>query len=554
MSKVTKIDFGEDRLISLAADLVDNHNYIGALKMLNKNAETNGNDDDSLMLYAEIYDDLGLYEKCVNGWFKYLDGADFADLSDCYEGLAVSYMNLGNEHYSAYYYNKLLAESDDVDGEMREEILQEFISNDDNPLKFSYPPALEDCSEYISNGIAHMKAGEYDKAIEEFEKVGDGNPKYLSARNYVAMCKIISDKCEEAEQECLKVLEKYPDDVQALTTLAAVKTEAGKRDEALGLAKKLLSLELTDPENIYKIATVCCENKLHAEAYGLFKKLTGELEYDLNIMYFKAVSAFNSGKYEESFSAFDDLCTIYPEAVCARYCYRQARAMKDSGAITELSYFYRLPNEVRESSLKVLAAYMRLSNTAARKLAGEVDLSECVLWCFDEIEGYGGSELQLLAAQVAVKAGLDDIVRDVLLDAFADDRMKLDVLTSLAERNEFNCFGVVVCHVYKRITTSALGLGRLKRKFFVQAYARLVAHFSVLDDENGAIFAEAAEKLYAKLAGDGRLEDVKNAEVLAATIYFLSGVNAAGIEGDKIYSFFEVGEEEIQKLINGAEL
>ena len=32
------------------------------------------------MLYAEIYDDMGLYEKCVNGWFKYLDEAGFADL------------------------------------------------------------------------------------------------------------------------------------------------------------------------------------------------------------------------------------------------------------------------------------------------------------------------------------------------------------------------------------------------------------------------------------------------------------------------------------------
>ena len=137
MSKVTKIDLGGDRLISLAADLVDNHNYIGALKILNKNYELNGNDDDSLMLYAEIFDDMGLYEKCVNGWFKYVDEADFADMSDCYEGLAVSYMNLGNEHYSAYYYNKLLSESDEVDPEMREEILSEFTSKDENQLKFS---------------------------------------------------------------------------------------------------------------------------------------------------------------------------------------------------------------------------------------------------------------------------------------------------------------------------------------------------------------------------------------------------------------------------------
>ncbi len=549
MGKISKIDLCGDRLIPLAADLVDEHNYIGALKILNKNAALNENDDDSLMLYAEIFDDMGLYEKCVNGWFKYVDGADFADMSDCYEGLAVSYMNLGNEHYSAYYYNKLLSESDDIDGDMREEILKDFIGEQDNPLKFSYPPELEDCTDYINDGIAHMKAGEYDKAVEEFEKVGEGNPKYLTARNYVAMCKIISDRTDEAEQECLNVLERYPDDVQALTTLAAVKTEAGKRDEALGLARKLLSVDLTDPETIYKVATVCCENKLHAEAYGLFKKLTGELEYDLNIMYFKAVAAFNCGKYEESFDTFDNLCTIYPEAVTARYYYRQAKTMKDSGEIAELSYFYRLPNDVRESSLKLLAAYLRLSNSAAKKLAAEVDLSECVKWCFDEIEGYGGSELQLLAAQVAVKAGLDDIVRDILLDAFIDDRLKLDVLNSLAERNEFNCFGVVICHVYKRITTTSLAVGRLKKKHFVQAYARLLAHFSVLDDENGALFAEAAEKLYEKLSTEGRLDEVKSVDILSAAIYLFSGVNAAGIEGDKIYSFFEVTAEQINNLL-----
>lgn len=549
MGRIDKIDLGGDRLISLAADLVDNHNYIGALKILNKNEQRNGNDDDSLMLYAEIFDDMGLYEKCVNGWFKYVDEAEFADMSDCYEGLAVSYMNLGNEHYSAYYYNKLLSETDEVDPEMREEILREFTMGEENPLKFSYPPALEDCSEYLSGGIAHMKAGEYDRAIEEFEKVGEGNPKYLAARNYVAMCKIISDRCEEAEQECLKVLEKYPGDVQALTTLAAVKTEAGKREEALALAKQLLGLELTDPENIYKIATVCCENKLHEEAYGLFKKLTGELEYDLNIMYFKAVSAFNAGKFEESFAAFDDLCTIYPEAVTARYYYRLARGMKESGEIKELSYFYRLPNDVRESSLKLLAAYMRLSNTAAKKLATDVDLTDCVKWCFDETEGYGGNELQLLAAQVAVKAGLDGIVRNVLLDAFIDDRLKIEVLTSLAERNEFECFGVVICHIYKRITTTTLDIGRTKRKYFVQAYARLVAHFSVLEDDYGFAFADAAERIYRKLSEEGRLDEVKNVEVLTAAIYCLSEVNAAGIEGDKIYSFFEADKEQIDKLL-----
>lgn len=548
MAKTMAIDLSGDRLIGIAADMVGEHNYIGALKMLNKNAETEGNDEDSYMLYAEIFDDMGLYEKCVNGWFKFLDTSDGQDLSDCYEGLAINFMNLGNEHFSAYYYNKLLFECDGLDGNAREEIVKDFLENTDNPLKFAYPPRLADCSEIMAAGIGHMKAGEYSLAAEEFEKVDEGNERYFSARNYIAMCKIIDDRTEEAEQECLNILKKYPDNVQALTTLAAVKTEAGKREEAHELAKRLLGLNIDNSDELYKIATVCCENKMHDEAYKLFCKLDEDFGYDLTVMYFKAVAAFNSGKFEESFAAFDRLVTVYPEAVTARFYYNAARAMLKSGQITELSYFYRLPQEVRESSLKMLAAYMRLSQRSAKKLAAEVDLSGCIKWCFDECEGGGSGELQFLAAQVAVKAGLDDIVRDLLLDAFLPEQLKIDVLSELAERNQFDCFGVVICNVYKRVTMQQLELGRVKKRNFVRAYARLVAHFSILDDEYGKAFASVAESLYAKLENEKRLDAAKDVDALMAAIYKLSDVREECVPRGDICSFFEVDEERIKKI------
>ena len=109
MNKTDRIDLSADRLISIAADCVEDHDYIAALKMLNKNAVLNGNDEDSYMLYAEAFDDMGLYEKCINGWFKYLDYAgDGADLAEAYEGIAVSFMNMGMDSLAAFYYNKLL--------------------------------------------------------------------------------------------------------------------------------------------------------------------------------------------------------------------------------------------------------------------------------------------------------------------------------------------------------------------------------------------------------------------------------------------------------------
>ena len=123
MNKTIGIDLSSDRLLNVASDLVDRHDYIGALKMLNKNAELNFNDEDAYMLYAEIFDDIGLHERCVNNLFRFMDCALGDDLVEAYEGLAVAYMNLGNEHFSAYYYNQLLMSSDEIDPEMRGEIM-----------------------------------------------------------------------------------------------------------------------------------------------------------------------------------------------------------------------------------------------------------------------------------------------------------------------------------------------------------------------------------------------------------------------------------------------
>lgn len=547
MSKTVKIDLNGDRLIAIAADMLDEHNYIGALKMLNKNAGISGNDMDSYMLYAEIFDDMGLYERSVHHWFKYMDVAPSSELADCYEGLAVGYMNLGNEHFSAYYYNKLLLETDEVDAATREQIVQDFLSAEDNPLKFSYPPEIADVSEEMTEGINCMKEGEFDKALEHFDTVAEGNPKWSAARNYMAMCHIVRDECEKAEAECLNILKKQPQNVQALTTLAAVKSEVGKFEEARAITEKLLSLDLKETDDLFKIATVCCENKMHAEAYSLFCKMEGDVQNDLNMLYFKAISAFNAKKYAECFDAFDKLLTIYPDAVTAQFYYRIARQRAESGEWEEMSYFYSLPQELRQSSLKMLAAFIKLPKKQALHLSDELNIAGPVKWCFDEVNP-NNEELQALAAQVAIKARMDDYVRDLLLHPFIADKLKIEMLESLCERGEENQFGVVICNVYKRVSMRKLYTGIKKRTNFTRAYSRLVAHFSILDDSYGERFATAAEKLYGELERSERLDAAKDLDALTAVIFEDSEVTDTGITKENLSAFFDVSEKRLKAL------
>lgn len=547
MSKTVDIDLSGDRLIAIAADMIDNHNYIGALKMLNKNAELNGNDEDSYMLYAEAFDDMGLYERSIHHWFKFLDVVEFGDVADCYEGLAVDYMNIGNEQFSAYYYNKLLLETDDVDAETREQIVRDFLSAEDNPLKFSYPPEIADVSDVMDAGISLMKEGEFDKAAEKFAEVEEGNPRWVSACNYIAMCHVVNDRLDLAEEACRKVLKKDPQNVQILASLAAVKSEEGKREEARAITEQLLSLNVTDQDDLYKIATVCCENKMHAEAYSLFCKMDDEVAYDKNVLFFKAIAALNAGMYEKSFEAFDALMTIYPDSPTALFYYRVAREISKSGEHEDLSYFYNLPQEIKEASVKVLAAFLHLNKDQALRLADELNIDSHVKWCFDD-GSPADDRLQALAVRVAVKARSDDYVRDLLLHPFLSDSLKVDILELLCDRAEDNMFGVVVCNVYKRVTMKKLNTGAVKRKNFRSAYSRLVAHFSILDDSYGNRFLSAAEGLYARLEREGRLNAAADLDALTAAIFAEAGVDDAGITKENISAFFGVSAERITNI------
>lgn len=553
MKKTDAIDLSADRLISIAADSIEEHDYIKALKMLNKNAVLNGNDEDSYMLYAEAFDDMGLYEKCVNGWFKYIDyAADGADLAEAYEGLAVSFMNLRQESFAAYYYNKLLMETDEeLSPQSRQEIINSFLSVEKPALRFAWPPHLADFSQEMENGLELMRANDFEGAIREFDKVSEGNEKYFAARNYIAMCNIIADKEEEAEAECVRILERDPDNIHALTTLSAVKGQQKKREEARELAYRLLKINPQDSEDLYKIATVCCENGLHEEAYGIFCRMDERFAYDCSFLFFKAVAAYNCGKIDKSIETFDALLTVYPNAVTADYWYFtvQKEKKKDPADRMELEYFYRLPRSECEANITLLSAFTRLSDANARIVMENADISGAIHWCLDEGDLNSSEELKLLGAFSALKGGLDDTVRDILLDAFLPDNVKMELLSGIAQKNLDGVYGITVCNMYRRINLIKIEVGRKKRKTFLQAYGLAISRFAVLDETYSAKIAAAAELLYKDIGEKGKLDECRSVPDIAAAIILYAGLKEDALTDGQIFAFFGANAEKVNKLL-----
>ena len=214
-----------------------------------------------------------------------------------------------------------------------------------------------------------------------------------------------------------------------------------------------------------------------------------------------------------------------------------------------LEYFYRLPKTECEVNISVLTAFNRLSDKGAKIFCDEMDIGAAIHWCFDEGDGNSSYELKLLGAMSAVKGELDDTVRDILLDAFLQDGIKLEVLSALVQQNREGEYGIVVCNLYKRVTLVPLKLGRNKKKIFLRAYGLVFSRFAMLETEYPFMLAAAAEKLYSKLESEGRLDICRAVPALAAAILKFSEVKESGLSEEQICSFFGASMQKVNEIL-----
>lgn len=100
--KVLKIDFSRNRLRERAEKYYDEGNYLSALRFTYKEMSLYGGNGETYMMLSDIYENMELYSSAVNCWFRFMDNCTGDDLPDIYEGLAVNYLNMGNEAQSAF--------------------------------------------------------------------------------------------------------------------------------------------------------------------------------------------------------------------------------------------------------------------------------------------------------------------------------------------------------------------------------------------------------------------------------------------------------------------
>lgn len=556
-TSVKEIDFSRKRFAKTADNYYNEGKYLSALRFAYKEQEKFGADPDVYARFADIYEGMGLQGSAINCWFKLLDVAHEDDLPDVYESLAVNFLAIGNESQSAYYYNKLIDADESLPNETKLDIAEAFATHKKERFRFVYPPRLADYSKEVSLGSKALKNGDCRRAIDEFSKVEKGSKEYASAKEMQAVAHLLGGEMDEAEHVCKLLLQDDPTSIRARATLSAVYLEQGRKDESYALAKALSQEEQTETDDLYKVATVCCENDLHDEAYQKFEKLGKKMPYDGRMLYFKAVSAYKSGRLKEAEKILDELCTVYPDAEVAKYylrALREYKVQKENGEDVrppEFTYFYHLPQEERESRCSALLKIGDSPKDEAQ-LFGLLALHDGYFsWCFDEMDG-GDHDLQYLGLVTAVHVRADEFIRDVLLDFEVADVLKVETLRMLLERNEDDEFGVVLCSIYRRVPLFKIKIGRKRRKKFLEAYAKIASKFVVISDLHGEKIADSAERLYEGLMENDALDLIDNVDDCACAIFLSAGLKELGNDPTRIANAFDADLEKTQLIITSA--
>lgn len=552
--KILKFRRNEEILLTAADKRIEEGDYFTALRFLNSYGEEYAPCVDLFEMQADVYEMLEVNNQALKAWYAFLDACDEESLADVYEGLAVNYMNLGKETQAAYYYNLLLQVDDDISEENKMEIVETFAKPKKNPFRFVYPPEKADYEEFLNEGLKALKEGKFASAREFFDEVAPLSRQYKPARNLTAISYLLEDKVEEALAICKQLIEEDENDVQAYTTYAAVLGQMGKRAEAMKVARKLCEMPTDDTDELYKIATVCCENELHREALEKFTVLEREIVNDRTLLYFKAVSAYKSGEIQLCIDTFERLLTVYPEASVARYYYDVVRYYMDNREKEDiqqpdLSYFYTVPQQVREQYGELLCFLKKIRKDAAESVGDDRQVRTVLNWCFDESDG-SEIDLQNMAVAVAIHCGSEKFVRQVLLNPEVSDLVKLFALEKIAERNRFDEYGVVICHIYRKVKFMRVNLGQKKHRRFMQAFAAVYAKFAIISVNHAKRVCAATELLYHCML---RMETMYLADRpgdVALAVYLLSGIKEGGGTAQSAAKIFEADVDNAEFMVH----
>jgi tetratricopeptide (TPR) repeat protein len=269
-------------------------------------------DSEDPVLYcqlAAIHSELGDYEKS-NELLKTVLGTYDKTMYECYFFLANNYAHMGLFDQAEEMANQYIQL--EKDGEFYQDCkdLLDLIQFDKDELEeWTDELSEEDILITIHDqAYIYLHQGNYDLAIEQFDKIIEENPTFWSAYNHKAEALFSQGKKEEAIQVTMDLLMQDAGNLTALGHLALFFNRLGRSEESLVMVEQLKRVQPLDIDQRFKLAETFIRIRNYDLAYPHLVALK-KARYDGEgkLLHCYAVAAFHCGYVEKAIAVWKKL-------------------------------------------------------------------------------------------------------------------------------------------------------------------------------------------------------------------------------------------------------
>ncbi len=429
-NKILSFNQPAEFFIKKAEKHIDAGNFLEALALYRCVLGMEPENVDYLLSIAQIYSEMGLYAESNDVLLKI---AKFGNTpTECLFALGCNYMGLKNYELADEAFEQYL--SIDPDGEYAEDIDELFDIMDEED--YEEDGALHDISrrmmyEEAYEGKQCLDKGDYKNAIKHLEKVVQRNETMYSAMNNLALSYFFEGRKAEAVELSKRVLSSQPNNLHACCNLALFYSDMNDHANAALNLEKLGGMNDIEPEDMHKVALTYCELGYHQKAYQTFQKIVAFQPYDIRILHFCGLAAYNCSQYAESLSYFIKILKIDPNNSLALYYKLRAEDAKSGGSQKELEYVYQVQFDEIKRRISYLNDCLKQKDGSLKdKWENDEFFKSILFWGLH----YGDEYIKKIVLEIMSMfsdARVEEAFRDFLLKSSETDEIKNDIFMYL---------------------------------------------------------------------------------------------------------------------------
>ncbi len=415
--------------IKKAEKHIDDGNFIEALQLYRQALGMEPDNVEYLLSIAQIYSEMGLYAESNDVLLKIARYGNTP--TECLFALGCNYMGMKNYDLADEAFEQYLAI--DPDGEFVDDIDDIFDMIDEEEEDDG---VLQDVSrqllmEEAYEGKQNLDKGNYKAAIEHLENVINRDRLMYPAMNNLALSYFFDGQKAKAIELSKKVLEAQPANLHACCNLAFFYSDMGENDIAGGFLKRLDDIGDIEPEDMHKLALTYCELSHHEEAYKWFSKIIPFQPYDIRILHFLGIAAYNIGLCNEASDCFEKILKIDPNNSLASYYKAKANAAKNGHPLKKLEYVYQVQFDEIKLRVKYLNdCLMQKDGSLKEKWNNDEYFKSVILWGLY----YGDEYIKKIVIEIMSLFSdeqVEDEFRSFLLKSTEADEIKNDIFMCL---------------------------------------------------------------------------------------------------------------------------